>query len=176
MEGISVLHGEFTHSDKAASGSRLVAELSLDLIYHKGIFVVAVGVFPDKLHGCLLMSHAEHHGDIVPVGESEQLAADSLISAGFIPERSGHNDRELYLLTADSVHLFSDYILDFSRYPSERHKGGIDAVCDILHISAPEHESVAVYHAIRGLLLKSFADEFVNFHLAYLRENHRNDF
>ena len=38
MEGICVLHGKFTNADKPCARSCLVAELRLNLIYHKRVF------------------------------------------------------------------------------------------------------------------------------------------
>ena len=114
VEGIRVLHRELAHSDKTAAGTRLIAELCLYLVDHERILGVAVCVLAYQLYCGLLVSHAEDHLRIVAVCEAKQLAADALISAGFLPERSGHNYRERYFLAVYSVHFLADYLLDFA--------------------------------------------------------------
>ena len=113
------------------------------------------------------MGHAEHHARIVSVGEAKKLAADALISAGLVPERSGESYREQHLLSADLVHLVADYILDFLRYAAQGHILRIDAVGNVFHIAAAQHERVAVDNAVGGLLFESFADKLVKFHLSF---------
>ena len=119
VEGIGVLHGELTNADETAARATLVAELGLNLIYHKGILCVAVGVVAYKLNRGLLVGHAEHHARVVAVGEAKKLAADALVSARLIPERSGESYREQNLLAADIVHFLADNILDFLRYAAQ---------------------------------------------------------
>ena len=165
VEGIGVLHGELTNADETAARTTLVAELGLNLIYHKGILCVAVGVVAYKLNRGLLVGHAEHHARVVAVGEAKKLAADALVSARLIPERSGESYREQNLLAADIVHFLADNILDFLRYAAQGEELRIDAVGHVLHIAAAQHQRVAVNNAVGGLLLESFADKLVKFHL-----------
>ena len=167
VERISVLHREFTNADKSAARASLVAELRLNLIYHERILGVAVGVVAHELNRRFLVSHAEHHARIVAVGEAKKLAADALVSARLIPERSGESYREQHLLSADLVHLVADYILDFLCYAAQGHILRIDAVGNVFHIAAAQHERVAVDNAVGGLLFESFADKLVKFHLSF---------
>lgn len=44
----------------------------------------------------------------------------------------------------------------------------IDAVGHVLHIAAAQHQRVAVNNAVGGLLLESFADKLVKFHLFFI--------
>ena len=111
------------------------------------------------------MGHAEHHARIVAVGEAKKLAADALVSARLIPERSGESYREQHFLSADFIHLVADYILDFLCYAAQGHELRIDAVGNVFHIAAAQHERVAVDNAVGGLLFESFADKLVKFHL-----------
>ena len=167
MEGIGVLHGELTNADETAARATLVAELGLNLIYHKGILCVAVGVVAYKLNRGLFVGHAEHHARVVAVGEAKKLAADALVSARLIPERSGESYREQNLLAADIVHFLADNILDFLRYAAQGHELRIDTVGNVFHIAAAQHERVAVDNAVGGLLFESFADKLVKFHLSF---------
>ena len=113
------------------------------------------------------MGHAEHHARIVAVSEAKKLAADALVSARLVPERSGESYREQHLLSADLVHLVADYILDFLRYAAQGHELRIDTVGNVFHIAAAQHERVAVDNAVGGLLFESFADKLVKFHLSF---------
>ena len=70
----------------------------------------------DELHSGFLVGQAEDHLRLVAVGEAEKLAADALVSAGFLPEGRWHYNREGYLLTIDSVHLLADYLLYLAGY------------------------------------------------------------
>ena len=67
----------------------------------------------------LLVGHAEYHFGIVAVGEAQQLIADAIVTAGLIPQRSRHDNRELHLLAVDFVHLLAQDLLD-SRTISKR--------------------------------------------------------
>ena len=60
-----------------------------------------------KVYGCLLVGHAEYHFGIVAVGEAQQLIADAIVTAGLIPQRSRHDNRELHFLAVDFVHLLA---------------------------------------------------------------------
>ena len=157
VEGVRVLHGELADSDKTAAGTCLVAELGLYLVDHERILGVAVRVLADELHCGLLVGHAEDHLRLVAVGEAQQLAADALVSAGFLPEGRGHYYGEGYLLTVDGVHLLADYLLDLAGDALQGHVAGEDAVRNVLHVAAAYHQRVAVDVAVGGALLEAVA-------------------
>ena len=111
------------------------------------------------------MRHTKHHRLSVSVREAQQLTADALISSGLLPHRSGHYDREHYLLSVDSVHLLTDDLLYLSGHPLKRHVAGIDTVCHILHVAATYHKCMAVDVTVRGALLKAFSYKLIKFHI-----------
>ena len=67
------------------------------------------------------MSHAEDHLVARAVGPAGELGADRLVTAGLLPERRGHRDREKDLLPVGAVHLVPDDRLDLSDYPATGH-------------------------------------------------------
>ena len=117
VEGVSVLHSELTHTDQPGSGARLVPELGLNLIDHKGVLGVGAGVFSYQLHRSLLVGHTQHHIGTVAVRKAQQLFADTLIPAGLCPQRGGHHHRELHFLTVQGVHLFPHDLLQLLQHP-----------------------------------------------------------
>ena len=119
MEGVSILHRKLTHTDQSGSRTGLITEFCLDLIDHKRIFGVALCILAYKVYGCLLVGHAEYHFGIVAVGEAQQLIADAIVTAGLIPQRSRHDNRELHFLAVDFVHFLAQDLLD-SRTISKR--------------------------------------------------------
>ena len=94
MERVSVLHSELSHPYKTAPCPRLVAELGLNLIYHKRIIRIGIRYVAGEMYRRLLVSHTEYHFIAVSVGETRHFAADTRISARLLPKRCGHNDGE----------------------------------------------------------------------------------
>ena len=144
MEGVSILHRKLTHTDQSGSRTGLITEFCLDLIDHKRIFGVALCILANEMYGCLLVGHAEYHFGIVAVGETQQLIADAIVTAGLIPQRSRHDNRELHFLAVDFVHLLAQDLLDFAHNAAQRQIGRIDSVCHIFDVSAFYHNSMAV--------------------------------
>ena len=96
------------------------------------------------MYGCLLVGHAEYHFGIVAVGETQQFIADAIVTAGLIPQRSRHDNRELHFLAVDFVHFLAQDLLDFAHNAAQRQIGRIDSVCHIFDVSAFYHNSMAV--------------------------------
>ena len=164
VEGVGVLHRKLAHADHTRARARLVAELGLDLINHKGVLRVARRIVADKLHGCLLMRHAEHHRGVVSVLEAEQLGLDARISAGFLPKRGGHRHGEENLLPVDFVHLLAQDLLDLGGDAVERRELRENAAAHKLHVAAAQHQRMAVDDGAGGLFLKAVADKLTEFH------------
>ena len=164
MEGIRVLHRELTHADQAAAAAGLVAELGLYLIDHERILIVAVGDVPGVLHGRLLMRHAQAHLRAGAIGEAQHLAADALVAAGFLPQAGGHGHREEHLLAVDRVHLLAHNGLDLFGDALCDRRERVDAVADVLDITAAHHQRLAGDLAVGGGLLKALCDEIADLH------------
>ena len=167
MEGVCVLHSEFAHTDKTAAGTRLVAELCLYLVDHERIFGVRLRGVPHELDRGLLVSHAQHKVVSAPVLEPCHLGTDTVVPAGFAPERRGHYHRKQYLLSVNGVHLLTDYVL----YLIHNALGGgikrINAAADLLYITAAHHKRLALDYTVGRRVLETLADQCGYFHMFY---------
>ncbi len=148
MERVGIFHCKFTNTDQSRPWSCFIAELRLYLIYHKWIFRVALSVIPNKMNSGFFMCHAKHKRASAAVMETGHFFANTLISAGFLPDRSRHNDRKLDFLPVNSVHFFTDDLLYLPCNPFQGHIGGKNTVCYILHIAAAHHQGMAVNDAV----------------------------
>ena len=128
VEGVGILHREFPHADQPATAARLVAEFRLDLIDHEGIIGVGFCRAACELHGRLLMRHTEDNVAPAAILKAGHLAADALITAGFLPEGGGHDHGEQHFLPADRIHLLADNLLDLAGDPARRRIERIDTV------------------------------------------------
>ena len=164
MEGIGVLHGKFPHPDQPRPRPCFVAEFGLDLVYHKGVFRVALPVIPHKMNGGFLVGYAKHQGIAAAVVKARHLFADAFVSAGLLPQRGGHNHGELHFLAVNGVHFFPDDLFDFAGDSFQRRIGREDAVCHAFHIAASHHQSMAVHDAVGGLFPEPLSYKFVKFH------------
>ena len=168
MKRICVLHREFPHTDEAAAGTGLIAELGLDLIDHKGIPRSRPAVFPHELHSGFLVCHAQHHGSACAVLETQQLASHAHISARFLPQRAGQHHRHGHLLSFNRIHLFADDLLQLAGDAAQGRILGKDTVCDAFHITAAHHQRVAFDDTARRPFPKTFPHQFVQLHIRLL--------
>ena len=158
VEGVGILHSEFPDTDQAGPGPRFIPEFGLDLIKKKGIAAVGGAVFPHQRNSGLLVGHAQHHRRTVPVRKTQQLAANGVITAGFLPIRGGQHYGKLDLLAICGIHFLPDDPFDFPGDPAQGRQGGIDAVCHVFHVAAAQHEGVALHDTIGGRFPEPVAD------------------
>ena len=157
MEGICILHGELAHADQTGTGTGLVAELGLDLIDHKGIFIIAVGKLTHQLYAGLFVGHAQYHGCIITIGKTHQSAVHCLETATLFPQGAGQNHREHYFLAVHHVHLLADDLLDLLGDALSRGVQRENTVGYGLNIATAHHQRMAVYHTIGRTLFKTLA-------------------
>ena len=169
MERVGIFHCKFTNADQSRPRSCFIAELSLYLIYHKRIFHVALSVIPHKMNGGFFMCHTKHKRTSAAVMEAGHFFTNALISAGFLPDRSRHNDRKLDFLPINRVHFFTDDLFYLPCDSFQRHIGWKNTVCHILHIAAAHHQSMAVNAAVWWSFPKTISNKFFHFHKGYLR-------
>ena len=164
VEGVSILHCEFAHANKSGLWTRLIAEFCLDLVNHKGVFVVTLTIFAHKLNGRLFVSHAKYNRATVAVVKANKFLADGFVSAGLLPNGCRHNHRETYLLAVDGVHFPAHDGLEFASYALKWHKGRKNSVRHVFHVATAHHQRMAFYCAICWFFFESFANKFFQFH------------
>src|ERR1043166_2311005 len=85
VEGIGILHDELPHAEQAALGTKLVAELGLDLIPDlRELLVAAQFATGDACHD-LFVRHAEAQGTSEAIFQSKQIVAHPTPAAGPLP-------------------------------------------------------------------------------------------
>ena len=96
----------------------------------------------------------------------------SLPTLSYLPDSSqseaGQSHREqtppVRRLSSISSRIICSILLG---YAAQGHILRIDAVGNVFHIAAAQHQRVAVDNAVGGLLFESFADKLVKFHLSF---------
>ena len=111
VTAIAVLHDELANPDQAASASRLVAKLGLDVIDEQWQLSVAAHQVAEQSRHHLFVGHGQHHVAPGSVLESDQLRTDLLVAPALPPQVRGLDDRHLHLLAADAVHLLANDLL-----------------------------------------------------------------
>ena len=64
VKAVAIFHDELAHAHQAPTGTRLVAELGLNLIDHQGELAVGIDLLACQSRHALLMRHGKHH--VVP--------------------------------------------------------------------------------------------------------------
>ena len=167
MEGIGVLHGEFTYTDESGSRTGLITELGLDLVDHERIAVVGACVFPYQLDRCFLMGHAKDHGRTVAVVKAGQSIVDRLVTAGFHPEAAGQHNGKQDFLSVDPIHFFTDDLFDLLGHTAGRWEQAENTVCHLFDITASHHQCMAVHYAVGRTLFKPFSHQILYFHVGF---------
>ena len=164
MEGIGVLHGKFTDTDHAGAGPCLVTEFPLDLVDHERILLIRGSILSDKLYRCFFVGHAKDMFGPVPVFKTDQFPADRVVTAGLFPQIRGHNDGEEDFLSVDGVHLLTDDLLDLGGDPAKDGIFAENAVADIFHVAAADHQRMAGDLRVGRVFFEALAYQIFEFH------------
>ena len=121
IQAIGVLHGELAGPDQASPGTRVVAELGLDLVDEPGQPLVRVNLTRRKPGDDLLVGHRQHHLPIPAVAQPDQLPPRRSVPARPLPHVGGLHHGHRNLLPANRVHLFPQNAFDLpDRPPGQR--------------------------------------------------------
>ena len=129
IAAVGVLHDELADADQAAARPGLVAELRLEVVDHHRQLAVALDDVAEQDRDDLLVGHREDHVALVAVLEPEQLRADLVVAAAFLPDLRRMDDRHLHLLAADPVLLLADDLLDALVDPEAERQQRVDPRC-----------------------------------------------
>jgi len=167
VEAVGVLHGEFADPDQPGARARLVAVFGLDLVEHHRQLLVAVDLGAHQVDDALLVGHRQQHRLVVAVLEPEQLGADRIIAAGFLPEFGGQNHRHQHLLAVDAVHLFADDRLDFFDDPLPSRQQRVDPRRHRTGVTAANQEFMADRLGVLGIFLDPAPHQLTHFHTIF---------
>ena len=154
MEGVGVLHQEFTAAHHAETGTHFVAELGLDLVEVQRQLLVAIDLVANQVGDHLFVGRAQHEGAVVAVGQTAQLGTILLPAAGFLPQlgrlHHGHRDFD----GAGAVHLFPDDILDLLQDAQAGGQPVVEAGGQFTDHAGAQHQLVADHLGVGGSFLE----------------------
>ena len=142
IEGIGVLHQEFTAAHHAETRPHLVAELPLDVIEIEWQVLVGLHISPKNLGDHFLVGRAEQHVAFVPVLDAQHLLAVRLVAAGFAPEVGRLDGRHEEFDRAGAVLLLADDGVDLVEHPEPQRQPGIDARRFLADHAGAQHQAV----------------------------------
>jgi hypothetical protein len=141
VEGIGVLHDELSHAEQAGLGTRLVAELGLDLVPDlRELLVAAQLVARDGGHD-LFVGHPQAEVGSLAVLQAEHIVAHGLPAARLFPYLAGVQSGEQELL-ADLVHLFAHDGGDLVNGAIAQKKIAVDTGAELSDIASAKKELV----------------------------------
>ena len=160
VERVSILHDELAAPHETESGPHLITVLRLDLIKTHRKLLVARYVRPHDIGEYLFMRRSEAEVSALPVLYSPQLGTVIEPSSRILPQLSRLDGAHQDLLSADSVHLFPDDLLDLSdRSVSEIHVS-VDTRCQLSDHACPEEQDVAGQHRFARRFSECFQVHF----------------
>ncbi|MNC09092.1 hypothetical protein D3C75_567080 [compost metagenome] len=155
VEGVGVLHQEFTATHHAETGAYFVAELGLDLVEVERQLLVAVHFVTDQGGDHLFVGRAQHEGAVVAVGQAAQLGTVVIPAAGLLPQLGGLHHRHGDFDGTSIVHLFANNVLDLFQYPQTGWQPGVHAGGQFTDHPGAQHQLVADDFSVGGGFLES---------------------
>ena len=143
VERVRVLHDELASAQDAGAGSRLVAELRLDLVDHERQVLVGGVLALDQQREHLLVRRAEEVVRALAVLEAEEGVPVLRPAVGLLVRLPWEQRREVHLLEAGAVHLVADGVLDVAVHEEAEGQPGEDARRHPPHVAAAHEEPVA---------------------------------
>ena len=142
VEGVVVLHVELAPAHDSEARTQLVPELPLDLIEVLRQVAVAAHRLAEDVGHDLLVSGAEEHRALVPVGEAQHLLAVVVVAAAFLPELGRLHCRHQDLLAAGGVHLLAHDLLDLAQHAQSQRQPAVDAGARLPDHAGAQHQPV----------------------------------
>ena len=142
VKRVGVLHGELAHAQQPTLGTRLVAELGLDLVPDLGKLLVAAQFLARDVGHDLFVGHAQTEVGAFAILEAEHVVAHHAPTAAGLPDLARIQRREVELL-ADGVHLLAHDAGDLEDGPLGEEEVGVDSRRQLADVSGAHQELVA---------------------------------
>ena len=104
------------------------------------------------------MGGGHDHGTLAAVLDAEHVEAEDLASAGGLPYFDGLEGGQAELLSAGGVHLLADDLLDLAQGAPCEGQVAVDSRGDLGDEACPDHEAVAGYLRLGGVVPKGLAE------------------
>ena len=156
VERVGVLHDELADAEQAATRTRLVAVLRLEVVPELRQLLVRLDLTRVERER-LLVRQRQDEPPAGAVGDVEDLR--DLVAAGRLPELDRRQHRRQELLRADRVHLLADDLLDLAvDAPAERQERP-QARADLADVAAADEQLVADRLGVGGRVAKGRQEE-----------------
>jgi hypothetical protein len=117
MEGVGVLHEEFSTAHQAEARTDLVTELGLDLIEVDRQLLVAVQLVACQFGDHFLVGRTDTELAVMAILEAQQLGAVLHPASGLLPQFGWLDGRHQHFQRTGGVHFLAHHLLDLAQHP-----------------------------------------------------------
>ena len=142
IEGIGILHQEFTPAHHAEARALLVAEFPLNMIENLRQIAIGANVGAEDFRDHLLVGRAIQHLPLVPIFDAQHFGAIRVVTAALAPEIGKLQRRHQEFDRAGTVLLLPHDLLDLLEHAKAERKPGVDAGGLLADESCPQHQAV----------------------------------
>ena len=139
IEGIGILHREFTSAHHTEARPALVAKLGLDVIEIFRHLPVAAQFLACHVGDHLFRGRLHDEIAAMPILDAQQFGAVLLPSPRLLPEFCRLNDRHQQFDRAGTVHFIANDRLDLADDPQPHRHVGVDPTGQSLDHAGPHH-------------------------------------
>ena len=143
VERIGVLHQEFARAHHAEARADLVAELGLDLVEVDRQLLVAGQLLAGEIGDRLLGRRAVAVFLLLAVADLQQLAAELLPAAGFLPQLARLDGGQQQFDRAGAVHFLAHHALDLAQHAQAQRGPRVQAGGELADHAGAQHQLVA---------------------------------
>ena len=159
VEGVGVLHDELAAAQQTRAGARLIAVLGLNLVQvDRQVLVGGVQVLHQQGEH-FLVGGRQQHVCTLTVLEAEEVIAVLVPAVSCLVGLAGQQCGEVNFLRANSVHLFTDDVLDLAQYLQAQRQPGVHAGGCAADVTGADQQLVAGDLGIYGVLAQSAHEE-----------------
>ena len=149
MEGVRVLHDEFTAAHQAETGTDFVTELGLDLIQVDRQLFVAVQLVAAQVGDHFFMGRAHAELTAMTVFKAQQLGAVFFPAPGFLPQFGRLDARHQHFQSACSVHFFTNNGFGLAHDAQAHGQPGVQAGSKFANHACAQHQLMADNDRVR---------------------------
>ena len=143
MERIGVLHQEFARAHHPEPRPDLVAELGLDLVEVDRQLLVAGQLVAGEIGNHFLVGRAHAIPGLLAVLQFEQLAAEDLPAAAFLPQFARLHRRHQQFHRAGGIHFLADHGFHLAQHAQAQWRPGVEARGQAPDQAGTQHQPMA---------------------------------
>ena len=148
IEGVGVLHQEFTAAHEAEAGAHFVAVLGLDLVQVQGKLAIGLHFAAQEVGHHFFVGRAEAVVAVVAVLEAQEFLAVLLPAAGLFPEFAGLDHRQEGFKGTGFVHFAAHDGLGLFKGTKAQRQPGVDAGSELADHARAHQQLVADHFGV----------------------------